>query len=93
MVSQDPVPLIVRLLALPVGAEEGALTCGEVDTLLDEFTEMQAGGEDTDIYHPLVHRHLRVCAGCREEYDALLAMIAVDAGDEIDPSEHQQRLR
>jgi hypothetical protein len=81
MASQDPVPLIVRLLAMPVGVEEGALTCADVFVLLDEFTELKAAGEDTERYHPLVNRHLRVCSGCREEYEALLAMIALDAGE------------
>lgn len=81
MASKDPVPLIVRLLAIPIGRDEGALTCSDVFTLLDEFTELQAAGEDTHLYHPLVHRHLRVCTGCREEYEALLTMIAIDVGE------------
>jgi hypothetical protein len=81
MASSDSVPLIVRLLTTPIGADEGALTCSDVNTLLDEFTDLQASGQDTDVYHPLVHRHLRVCSGCREEYEALLTMIAMDAGD------------
>ena len=77
----DTVPLIVRILALPESSEESALGCGEVFALLDEFTDKQALGQDMGAYHPLVYRHLRVCPGCREEYEALLAMIAMDAGE------------
>ena len=77
----DTPPLIVRILAMPVSAEEGALGCSEVFALLDEFTEMQAAGGDTVAYHPLIHRHLRVCPGCREEYQALLTMIVMDVAE------------
>ena len=78
--SRTP-PLIVRILAMPASTEEGALSCSEVFALLDEFTEMQATGRDTVAYHPLIHRHLRVCPGCREEYEGLLSMIIMDVGD------------
>ena len=77
----DTPPLIVRILAIPASTEEGALGCREVFALLDEFTEMQAAGRDTVAYHPLIHRHLRVCPGCREEYEGLLSMIVMDVGD------------
>ena len=50
----DTPPVIVRILAMPVSAEEGALGCSEVFALLDEFTEMQAAGRDTVAYHPLI---------------------------------------
>ena len=66
---------------MPVSAEEGALDCSEVFALLDEYTEMQAAGQDTVAYHPLVYRHLRVCPGCREEYQALLTMIVMDVAE------------
>ena len=74
-------PVIVRILAMPSNTEEGALGCSEVFALLDEYTEMQAAGQDTVAYHPLVYRHLRVCPGCREEYEGLLSMIVMDVGD------------
>ncbi len=74
-------PLIVLILAMPASTEEGALGCSEVFALLDEFTEMQAAGRDTVAYHPLIHRHLRVCPDCREEYEGLLSMIVMDLGD------------
>ena len=74
-------PLIVRILAMPASTEEGALGCSEVFALLDEFTEMQAAGGDTVAYHPLIHRHLRVCPGCREEYEGLLTMIVMDVAE------------
>ena len=77
----DTPPLIVRILAMPASTEEGALGCSEVFALLDEFTEMQAAGRDTVAYHPLVYRHLRVCPGCREEYEGLLTMIVMDVAE------------
>jgi hypothetical protein len=77
----DITPLIVRILAMPEDGAEGMLGCGEVFALLDEFTDRQAAGEDMGVYHPLVYRHLRVCPSCLEEYEALLTMIALDAGE------------
>ena len=77
----DTPPLIVRILAMPANADEGALGCSEVFALLDEYTEMQATGRDTIAYHPLVHRHLQICPGCREEYEALLTMIVMDVAE------------
>ena len=74
-------PVIVRILAMPSSTEEGALGCSEVFALLDEYTEMQAAGQDTVAYHPLVYRHLRVCPGCREEYEGLLTMIVMDVAE------------
>lgn len=79
--TTNTLPLIVRILAMPASTQEGALGCSEVFALLDEFTEMQATGGDTVAYHPLIHRHLRVCPGCREEYEGLLSMIVMDVGE------------
>lgn len=68
-------PLIVRIIGIIAGADQPEIGCQEVYALLDELADLQAIGADTTSYLPLAHKHLQICADCREEFDALLAMI------------------
>lgn len=78
MTTQTP-PMIFRVLQMLVGTQEVELGCEEVTALLDEYCDAQAAGHDMSSFSPLVHAHLRGCADCSEEYEALLAMISMDA--------------
>ena len=64
-----------RLLALAEAAGEEELSCDEVYALVDQYAECVARGEDADALMPLVREHLQRCAGCQEEFEALLRMI------------------
>ena len=75
-------PLIARILTMLENTEDTELGCDEVFALLDEFAELQAQGKDASMYQPLVEKHLRTCPDCREEYEALLSMIAMSAPPE-----------
>ena len=66
------------LAALAAAAQEGDLNCEDVHSLIDQFAECAARGKDPAVLMPLVQRHLAACPGCREEYQALLRMIAGD---------------
>lgn len=50
--------------------------CAQVYELLDQFAEMVTSGEDASLVMPLVDQHLKMCPDCREEYEALLRMLA-----------------
>lgn len=79
MITNSP-PMVVRVLRMLAGTQQVELGCAEVTALLDEYCEAQAAGQDMSRFSPLVHAHLRGCADCREEYEALLTMVAMDAG-------------
>lgn len=72
-------PMIVRVLRMLAGTQDTELGCEEVTALLDEYCEAQAGGEDLSRFAPVMNAHLRLCADCREEYEALLTLVTMDA--------------
>ena len=43
---------------------------------------MAERGQDVALLMPLVEKHLTMCAGCREEYAALLAILEAEKGKE-----------
>jgi predicted anti-sigma-YlaC factor YlaD len=61
-----------RLLG-PSGYEVGCEECFE---RLDEFVELELGGLDADAAVPGLRAHLEGCPACRDEYDALLSLVA-----------------
>jgi hypothetical protein len=63
---------VERLLG-PTGYEVG---CEECFDLLDEFVELELAGQDPDATMPGLRAHLAGCPACREEHDALLALVA-----------------
>lgn len=70
---------MARILRMLANTEPNELDCQEAFALLDEFVEMQARGEDAAQYLPLVYEHLKICGDCREEYEALLSLVAMEA--------------
>ena len=64
---------LVKMVAI---TEDEELSCDEVFALLDQYAEMASKGEDVSKFMPQVKHHLEVCGECKEEYEALLAMLA-----------------
>ena len=62
---------IERLLG-PNGYEVG---CEECFDRLDEFVELEVAGGDADAAVPGLRAHLEGCPACREEHDALVALV------------------
>jgi hypothetical protein len=62
----------------PVGPE---LTCDECFEALDEYVELELGGEDADQRIPGMRSHLAGCPACREEHESLRALVADDLDD------------
>jgi hypothetical protein len=52
--------------------------CDECFDRLDEFVEIELAGLDPDAAVPGLRAHLEGCPACREEHDALLALVADD---------------
>ncbi len=65
-------PKMLKMIAI---TDEREIACDEVYSLLDQFTEMVARGEDASRLMPLVQKHLELCPDCREEYELLLSML------------------
>jgi hypothetical protein len=77
--SQPAPPVeMQRLLKMLVMTDEGEIACDDVLLALAEFGEMAQRGENVAEMMPLVEKHLAMCAGCREEYEALLAILAAE---------------
>jgi hypothetical protein len=60
-----------RLLG-PSGPELG---CDECFDVLDEFVELELAGLDADARIPGLRAHLEGCPACREEHEALRALV------------------
>jgi hypothetical protein len=63
-----------RLLG-PAGPELG---CDECFDALDEFVELELAGLDADARIPGLRAHLAGCPACREEHEALVALVSGD---------------
>lgn len=67
-----------RLLEMLVMTDEGEIACDDVWMALAEFGEMAQRGENVAEMMPLVEKHLAMCPGCREEYEALMTILAAE---------------
>jgi hypothetical protein len=65
-----------RLLG-PTGPELG---CDECFDVLDEFVELELAGVDADARIPGLRAHLQGCPACREEHEALRALVSGQSG-------------
>jgi hypothetical protein len=74
MMSLDPIQLqnLVQDILATRSEEIGCDTCF---AQLDLYAEMVLAGKSAAAAMPLVHSHLEHCAGCREEFEALLAAL------------------
>jgi hypothetical protein len=64
----------LRLKSLAT-ADANEISCEDVFTVLDQFAEAIARGENALLFMPLVRQHLEICPDCREEYETLLRML------------------
>lgn len=56
--------------------ENCEVDCEQVFRAIDQYAEIELRKEDAARLMPLVHRHLEMCSGCNEEYEALLDVLA-----------------
>jgi hypothetical protein len=70
-------PRLDRVLG-PTDPEVG---CDECFDRLDEFVELELAGLGAEAVVPGLRAHLDGCPACREEHDALLALVAEEQSE------------
>jgi hypothetical protein len=67
-----------------VHEEDGsALGCEDCGCQLDCIAELVAGGADLRALLPAVEAHLQCCKDCREEFEALIAIIRAQSSGAV----------
>lgn len=73
--TRDQVSTIVQMLGLTRDRE---FDCGECLQHVSEFAECQLADKPVDDVMESVEHHLALCPECREEFEALLAILKSD---------------
>jgi len=64
-----------KLLEKVFSVDEKDIGCGACMDELDQFVDLHLAGKDAAASLPLVRAHLDQCRDCREEFEALLAIL------------------
>ncbi len=59
-------------------AHEGEIDCDGCDQEMAHMVELINAGEDPALLLPAVQEHLDFCGDCREEFEALLAIVRAE---------------
>jgi hypothetical protein len=79
MAGEERSEVLRRLL----GPSEPEVGCDECFDRLDDYVELELGGRDADAAVPGLRAHLAGCPACREEYESLRALVALEQGPEL----------
>jgi hypothetical protein len=74
-------PKLVHLLEQMMALHEAGVDCVDCQTCGDQIdclAELVAGGYDPKTLLPAVQAHLECCRDCREEFEALLAILRAE---------------
>jgi hypothetical protein len=74
-------PKLVHLLEQMMALHEAGADCVDCETCgeqIDCLAELVAGGYDAKTLLPAVQAHLECCRDCREEFEALLAILRAE---------------
>lgn len=63
------------MLLMLAATRASELSCDDVYALLDQFAESVTRGDPLTEIMAAIEQHLNVCPDCREEYEALMAML------------------
>jgi hypothetical protein len=74
----DETPARLARLLGPSGPE---VSCEECFERLDQYVELELGGEDADSCLPGLAAHLEGCPACREDHESLLAFVVAESAD------------
>jgi hypothetical protein len=78
-VMKLPLDHVSALLRACAATGEDELTCDELLDVLAAHLERPGAGAASDRQHALAAQHLRLCASCRQESEALAALIREDS--------------
>jgi hypothetical protein len=68
-----------QMLKVIEQTREDELSCDQVEALICEFSEIVHDGGEAASLMPLLQHHLGICPDCREEFEALLRVLAQSA--------------
>ena len=68
-------------------AHEDELDCEGCDVEMPHLVELIEAGEDPALLLPAVQEHLNMCGDCREEFEALLAIVRAESRGLLDTQE------
>ena len=69
------VDLIKRIVCEIITIRLDEISCEECFRHVGRFAELTLSGPDASTTMPPVHEHLKLCADCREEFEALLSAL------------------
>jgi len=69
------VKMITKMMQAVALTEDDEFSCDDVYKLIDQYAEMLSRGEPVEEAMPLIEHHLRLCADCKEELEALLEVL------------------
>ena len=64
-----------ELIASLLGPAEEELSCEQCFALLDQYVELELGGQDADARIAGMRAHLDGCPACREDHESLRALL------------------
>ncbi len=74
MMKLDP-GMLKQMVRAVMDTHLDEINCGECFDQLDRFVEITLAGKNAAEAMPLVQDHLQRCRDCREEFEALLAVL------------------
>lgn len=66
-----------RRIDAMLGPDEREIGCDECFDLLDQYVELDLGGENYREMMPRAHAHFQGCPVCRDEYESLRELAAM----------------
>jgi len=73
---------LIELLRRALRTRSDEIGCETCYEKLDQFVEMELKGKDAAQALPLIKRHMELCSGCSEEYQALITALSQMESDE-----------
>jgi hypothetical protein len=66
---------LIELLRRALRTRSDEIGCETCYDKLDQFVELELKGKDAAQALPLIKRHMELCTGCSEEYQALITAL------------------
>jgi predicted anti-sigma-YlaC factor YlaD len=68
-----------RLLQAIADTDDEEISCSECFDLVPEYVDLEVAGTADERTLPRLQQHLRQCAVCREEYEAVRDLVRLEA--------------
>jgi hypothetical protein len=81
--AQEPLDNLLRFILNTHEEQHECIDCETCNQQFDCLAEQVALGADVHDLLPAVEAHLACCADCREEFEALVAIIRAENGGQL----------